>query len=359
MTILFFGIYNPEYSRTRLLMRGLQESGVTVLQCNDRSPSVQKYFKLIFKYIFFNKPFDIIFVAFPGQETMFLISLLTLPRRIFKRTPIIFDTLTSHYEGHILDRKKYPIHSLRASWYRFLDKYSVLLADLSLLEANAHVNFFIREYNLPPKKLTRLFQGSDDKFFYPKKISNEKFTVYFHGNFIPVQGVEYIIRAAHILREEPLVFHLLGKGQDYQRCRNLAEELQLKNIIWFDRVLYEELPSMINEGDICLGTFGDSVKAHTSISNKIFEYMACGKAIITAKAESLEEVIHDGINGIFCKMADPEDLARVIKKLKDEPELRESLGRHARQDFEASYTPKHIAQELLDKLKILNLIAFL
>ncbi len=34
MTVLYFGIYNPNYSRNRVLIKGLRENSIEVLECN-------------------------------------------------------------------------------------------------------------------------------------------------------------------------------------------------------------------------------------------------------------------------------------------------------------------------------------
>src|SRR3989344_3243667 len=139
MKVLYFGTYDPDYSRNRVLIKGLRQNGVKVLECNDRSRSTFKYINLFFKYLKFNNKFDVLMVGFPGQEVMLLASLLT-------KKPIIFDTFTSHYGGHILDRGKYREGSLMSKWFRWIDKRSVQLSDVSLLDTNTHIDFFVKEF---------------------------------------------------------------------------------------------------------------------------------------------------------------------------------------------------------------------
>ena len=47
----FFGNYKPEYSRNRVLIRGLEENGVTVMQCHDESKGIKLYYNLMKKHI--------------------------------------------------------------------------------------------------------------------------------------------------------------------------------------------------------------------------------------------------------------------------------------------------------------------
>lgn len=337
------------------MIRGFKENGVAVIECNSRTPGMGKYLGLIKKFLEIRRKnnLDAIFVAFPGQETMFLARFLTLSLWPgLARIPIIFDTFTSHYGGYILDRAKYSKNSLRAKYYRFLDKYSCKLADACLLDTEAHINFFVNEFELPRNKFLRVFVGTDDDIFFPdkKEKNNKKFLAHFHGHFIPLQGAEYIIRAANILKNEDLEFQIIGRGQEYLKIRDLAEKLELKNINWINNIPYEELPGYINRADICLGGFGGTEKAKHVSMNKLFEYMACGKPIITGDSAGVKEFLTDNETAIFCERANAEDLAQKTLILKNDPILRERLGQNARTEFENKYTPQIIVSKLLEKL---------
>jgi hypothetical protein len=56
MTILYFGNYNPNYSRNRVLIRGLRENGVKVVECNVKRSGFLSLFFLLLNV--FGKIFD-------------------------------------------------------------------------------------------------------------------------------------------------------------------------------------------------------------------------------------------------------------------------------------------------------------
>src|SRR3989344_3302241 len=149
MKVLYFGIYDPNYSRNRVLIKGLKKNGVEIQELR-RKPTRLSLVKLFFDYLRLRPSFDIMIVGFPGQEVMFLARFLT-------RKPVIFDAFTSHYGGYILDRRYWVPESFRSKYYRFLDKWSCKLADLVLLDTNAHIDFFVREFKLPREKFRRIF----------------------------------------------------------------------------------------------------------------------------------------------------------------------------------------------------------
>ena len=341
MRVLYFGIYNPNYSRNRVLIRGLRENGVEVLECNVPYRSWVSYLKLLVKYFSIKKRFDAMVVGFPGQEAMLLVRLLT-------KKPIIFDTFTSHYGGYVLDRGKYSKKSLRAKWYKWLDRKSVKLSDVALLDTDAHIEFFVKEFGLPKEKFKRILVGTDSSVFYQREVKKktDKFLVHFHGHFIPLQGTRYIVEAAKILENEGVAFNIIGRGQDYRESRELAGRLELKNVNFIDNVPYDKLPEYISDADICLGIFGNTTKADIVIPNKIYEAIACAKPVITADTPAVRELFKDGDNILMCKKADPEDLASKIFLFKNNPELTHRIGQGGYKLFQERLTEKHLGAEL-------------
>jgi glycosyltransferase involved in cell wall biosynthesis len=351
MRILYFGIYNPEYSRNRVLIKGLRENGVEVIECSDRSRSVFKYTRLIFKFLRLRTSFDVMVVGFPGQEVMLLARLLT-------RKPIIFDAFTSHYGGHILDRGTHSRSSLRAAYYKWIDRRSCLLADMVLLDTTAHIEFFVREFNLSPEKFKRIFVGTDSSIFYPRPLREHKeLQIHFHGNFIPLQGISRIIEAAKILEHDPIQFNIVGRGQTYMADTALAEELGLTNIAFIDPVHYRDLPNFMEMADMCLGIFGTTPKTDLVIPNKIFEAIAMGKPVITADTSAVRELLKDKEHVILCQKGSAQSLADAIRTYAGLPDERSAIGHAGRRLFEAVLTEKHLAKELLDVIQERRLVS--
>jgi len=340
MKILYFGIYNPEYSRNRVLMRGLNTGGIQMFKCNISPRDRLPFLKLFLKYWKFRNTYDIVLVGFPGQEIVFLAKFLT-------RKPLIFDAFTSHYGGYILDRHYWSPQSLRAKYYRFLDKWSCKLADLVLLDTNAHIDFFVKEFGLPKEKFRRIFVGTDSDIFYPRRAekSDDKFLVHFHGHYIPLQGVKYIIEAAKILEKENIAFNLIGRGQTFGEDRKFAERLGVKSINFMDPVPYDKLPDYISRTDVCLGIFGDSPKTELVIPNKVFEAMAMAKPVITADTSAIRELFTDKKNIFLCRRADSRNLADAILQLKQNDELRHMISDGAYNLFKSRVSEDIIGAE--------------
>ena len=322
-------------------MKGIRMNGVDVHECNVPYRSWISYLKLLVKYFSARKHFDAMIVGFPGQEVMLLARFLT-------RKPIIFDAFTSHYGGYVLDRGKYGERSLRARWYKWLDRKSVKLADVALLDTDAHINFFVNKLGLPIDKFRRIFVGTDSDIFYPRDIkkNTEKFLVHFHGHFIPLQGTRHIVNAAKLLENAGVTFNIIGKGQDYQESRSLADEFCLKNINFIDNIPYEKLAEYVSMADVCLGIFGDTPKTDIVIPNKIYEAIACAKPVITADTSAIRELFKDGQDVLLCKKSNPQDLAEKILLLKNNLELTDRIGQGGYKLFRESLSEKQLGGQL-------------
>ena len=349
MKVFYFGAYDPDYARNSVLIKGLKANGVEVLECNSRSKGKFKIFlDLFFKYWKFTGKYDVMIVGFPGQEMMFLVRIL----RPFG--PVVFDAFTSHYGGYILDRKKAAINSLRAKWYRFLDTYSCKLADLVLLDTNAHIDFFVDEFKLPRKKFRRIWAGADDSIFKPEgdlADKEGKFKVLFFGTYIPLQGVEYIVKAAKIVldKDKDVAFRIIGNGQDRKRLEILAKNIAATSIEFKNKVSLLELKSEIARSDVCLGIFGDTLKTSLVIPNKVYDSIAMKKPVITADTIAIRELF-DGNDLYLIKTADPKSLARAIIELKNNPGLRNKLAENGYKKFKENASHKILGKMLLEIL---------
>jgi glycosyltransferase involved in cell wall biosynthesis len=341
--VCYFGSYNSQYSRNRILITGLRENGIKVLECNDRSSGLEKYFRLFLKHRRIKNKYDLMIVGFPSQWVSFDLVLA----KIISRKPIIFDAFASIYDSLVLDKQLVRRGSFKARFYWFLDWLNCRLADRILLDTNEQIKFFSKTFKIREDKFKRIFVGSDEKIFYPQPDQfHTKFTVHFHGTCIPLQGIEYIVRAAKLLEKEEIQFNFIGQGREYPRARKIAKELQIKNINFIDFVPYEKLAEYINQVDVCLGIFGTSPKTQRVIPNKVFEAIAVKKAVITGDTPAIKELLTDQKNCLLCQVGNSQDLAEKILELKNNPALRNRIAENGYLLFKQKLTPKILGAEL-------------
>ena len=78
--------------------------------------------------------------------------------------------------------------------------------------------------------------------------------------------------------------------------------------------------------------------------------MAMGKGIVASDLEQIGEVLDHNKTALLVPPADPQALMNEIKILIDNPELRNRLGKSARDEVIKQYTWKEHTRRILDKL---------
>lgn len=341
MKVLYFGFYDPGYARNRVLIGGLRANGIEVLECRDESSGLKKFFKLYKKHKAFKNRYDAMVVGFLGHAVMPLAKMIS-------SGPVIFDAFISLYDSNVFDRKLVRGKSVKSLYYRFLDWFSMKLADIVLFDTEEQIDYVSREFKIKKDKFRSILVGTDDSVFYPRDtrnvdLSKYPFTAHFHGSFIPLQGVDCIVRAAKLLEKENIRFNILGDGQTYPEIRKLAADLNLK-LNFINRVEYDKLPDYINQGNVCLGIFGRTGKAKRVIPNKVYEYAAMKKPIITADTPAIRELFDD--RDMVLIEPGPENLASAILDLKNNPVLRKNISENAYKKLKSFVNPEILGKEL-------------
>lgn len=345
MKICYFGTYSSNYTRNKVNITGLRENGAEVIECRTDDGGFKKHWTLFKKGWALRGQYDVMIVGFNGHVLVPVAWLVTR----FPRKKLVFDAFISTYDSNIFDRKKYSPHSLMALKYWLIDWLSCFLADLVLMDAEAHAEYMSKTFYVPRQKVKGLFVGCPNDIMYPRPQhkTTVDFLVHFHGTYIPVQGIPYIIRAAKILDGKGVKFNFVGKLDTYKESLDLAQQLNLTNVSFNDYMSYEKLAEFMANADVCLGAFGDTEKAKRTGIFKIIEAMAMRKPFITGDSPALREFLTDRKDVLFCKLADSQDLADKILELKNNSDLRNTIAENGYKHYLQRFIPKAIGRDLI------------
>lgn len=345
LSVCYFGIYNPDYSRNRILIKGLRQNGVNVLECNSRLLGVSKYFDLAKKHWKIRKQYDVMIVGFPGFQAMIFARFLT-------RKPLVFDGAVSIYEAAVVDIKKTKPRSIKALYYWLIDFMALHFADVILCGTLSHIEYAARKFFVPKGKFRRLIIGASEDIFYPVVKNGKKrdyFLVTFFGTFIPLHGIEHIVEAAKILENTNIHFVIIGGGQTKRKMLGMKKDLNLRKVTFMDALPQQSLRKEIGRADVCLGVFSTSPQAQKAIPNKIYECAAMRKAIITADTPAIWEVFTNE-DLMLVKPGNAEELARAIMTLKRDMQRRRFLANNAYSKFKKYATSDILGKELRDMI---------
>jgi glycosyltransferase involved in cell wall biosynthesis len=320
MKVLFTCGREVAYVRNAMMLEGLKRNHAEIVDAMDDSPSylgrhlgiIRKLFRLR------RSPCDLVFVGFLGQLLIFLV-------RLLYKKPLVLDAYISIFDKLCNDSKWIRPGSPAGRLLVLLDTWSCRLADLVLLDTDAHIDFFVASFNLPRDKFHRVLVGADESIFFPLpgRSDDGKFRVFYYATYLPLHGTEHIVRAAAQLVGHPEIeFRIVGKGQQYRATRELAQALGATNIDFVEWLPYEELPREIAQADLCLGGHFSSIeKAARVIACKSYQFVAMAKPVVLGDCPANRELFTHGEDAYFVTMADADSLARGILALRQDPEL--------------------------------------
>lgn len=265
--------------------------------------------------------FDLVFVgAFP----QFIVPLF---KRKFKSCELWTDLHISFYDTLVFDRKKVKKDSLCGKMLWNLDKKTMDLSQYIVADTKIHGMYFAKEFLQDIDKIFVMYLEADKKIYHPMNIAKpcklqDKYVVFYFGSMNPLQGIDTILKAVEMLKNEENIFFVIvgpiSKG---------IKKYMGKTVEYFNWLKQEEIAKYIAMSDLCLaGHFSADVeKANRTIPGKAYMYEAMGKKMILGDSEANRELFHEDANHIFTKMGEPEALVKGIKKLY--PNTNMELGR--------------------------------
>ena len=198
---------------------------------------------------------------------------------------------------------------------------------------------------MPSAEIDVIPNGVDLERFRPSEPHQEQQTIRLLtvGRLSVTKRVEILIDAADILSRQgcQILLKIVGGGQTRQKLKQIVNEKNLDNIIEITgRIDAENMPQVYQQNDIFI-----SASKLEGMSNAMLEAMASGLPIIAARCEGTEELIAE--NGLVIENATAEEIAKAIKKLIDDRQLRNQMSIAARQQAQ-QFTWGRIAEKYLN-----------
>ncbi len=274
-----------------------------------------------------------IYILLPFSKNQFI-------KHFFKRHRIINDFFISNYDTYVYDRQKISKFNPRAWWKYFQDWINFKSSHYLLSDTQAHFEYWQSLFGTFRGKHFVLPVLADTSIYYPleEEKSIETVKIIFYGSFIPLHGIDIILKAFALLERQNIAFEaeIVGNGQTYEEMKRLFNSLYLKKVKMEGLFVKEsELAEKIRSNDIVLGIFGNSKKAHSVIPNKAYQALACKKALITMSSSTLYEFFTNQ-DIVTCKNT-PEALAEAMEQLITNPSLLVSYQQNGHKTFQHLY----------------------
>lgn len=328
--LILWGTYDPGKPRTRILRDGLRQAGVRLTEIHadvwrdveDKSQVsrlgrlrvagrlIRAYPGLILRYLRAGDHDGVLLLYMGVFDALVLWPLLRLRRR-----RMVLDLFLSLYDTVTRDRALLRPASVPGRLLRRIERRACRIADLVLLDTEAHARMVAGLLALPQDRFAAVPVGVEPAAFprLPpgRPAAGERLRLLFYGQLIPLHGIETILAAA--LSPEGRGYHwqIIGTGQDRGKLDRLLAGGGADHVDYIERVDYGSLAERMAEADICLGIFGTSEKAAAVVPNKVYQALAAGRAVITRDSPAMREVFPDPPAGL--RLVPPGDPAALLE----------------------------------------------
>lgn len=231
----------------------------------------------------------------------------------------------------------------------------------SIIAISKRVNRNLVSAGIQPDKITLIEDAVDLQLFddqnHDRSVISRDFSP--KGEIIvgivgriepPKRQLVFLQAAEQILRNssKSVTFFVIGEvcsQQYFEQLQQFIRQAGLNGGVLFTG-RRDDMPQVLNSMDILVSLSGGSV---------MFEAMSCGRAVVSAGFTPKGDSVHiqDGQTGLLINSHQPADLADALMRLINAPDLREKIGRHARQWAERHFCHLAMAartQQLYDRL---------
>ncbi|MCZ3366924.1 MULTISPECIES: glycosyltransferase family 4 protein [Methanobacterium] len=153
-------------------------------------------------------------------------------------------------------------------------------------------------------------------------INPQKPVVLFVGNLVWQKGVEYLIRAKEFLNVDAEIV-IVGDGPLLEELKGIVEFEKIEGITFTGA--RNDIEDIMPSADVVVVP-----SVSESFGIVILEAMASGKPVVATKVGGIPEVVNKKI-GILINPEDPVGLAEAINKILQDKELKENMGKNARE----------------------------
>ena len=161
------------------------------------------------------------------------------------------------------------------------------------------------------------------------------------GRVVYQKGFDLGMRALSQLKDLEWTWTIAGDGPQMAMLKAMAEEYGINDRIRFSGWLSsEQLKEQYAAANVFLFP-----SRHEGMPNAVLEAMASGLPVVATKIAGNEELVVDGETGKLVPTEDVDSLRESLRPLLVDAQMREQMGRAARQRVESSFSWNRVAEQ--------------
>jgi colanic acid biosynthesis glycosyl transferase WcaI len=212
----------------------------------------------------------------------------------------------------------------------------------------------LKRLGVPDEKIALIYDWVDTDLIKPRPRDNsfsrehrlnDKFVVLYAGNIGFSQGLDHVLAAAALLKnDQEIRFVLVGGGAGLDHLK--AQAVKMSNVEFLPFQPRARLPEVLATADVSLVTLRRGIGT-ASLPSKTFSILASGRPLLASVDEDSEtwKLVARSGAGVCVPPEDPPALARAIVDLKKDPAWRARLGKNGRAYALRHHSPQAAAGE--------------
>lgn len=207
---------------------------------------------------------------------------------------------------------------------RWIEHYLYINAEHVIVLTEGVIPYLVKK-GVPRQHITFIPNGVHPEHFVIRQAREDtrrmygfdRFTVVYAGAHGPANSLHTVLEAANQMRSEPGVeYVLVGDGPSKVELQNRAQRMALPNLRFMPPVSKVEIPDLLAAADAAVITLKDTSTFYYGISpNKLFDYMAAGKAVLCAVPGEMAKMVAENRCGIAVPPEDGAALAEGTRQL--------------------------------------------
>jgi glycosyltransferase involved in cell wall biosynthesis len=340
----------PDYVRAKTLRAAFKDiKTVELIVVKNKYIGFSRYFEVLWELIkirITKKP-DLYFITFRGYEILPFVRLLTIGK------PLIFDEFINLVEWVVYEHHKLKENSLAAKIMRGFYRFWLKTANLITTDTMSHAEYSSKLMNIPIGKYVPLIVSTDELTF--KNVVRSKhneadlFKVFYYGSMLPLHGVDTVIEAMTLLKDQPIELVLFG-GKDQLRYsieKARTDGAKIDYIKWVPpQEFFRKFPEYVKQADVCLGgPFGGTVQSQFVITGKTYQFLQMGCPVIIGHNQE-SKIFTDKQDALIIEQANPKALAGVILWAKDHPAKLNQISKAGQELYQNELSNKCLSEQL-------------
>ncbi len=250
--------------------------------------------------------------------------------------------------------------SLAMSALRLAERFVYRQADLIVSVTESFVEHLRRN---GARRVVVIMNGADPGLFRPledtaavrKRFAlGDRFVACFAGTLGMAHGLETVLDAAEVLRDDPrFLFWLVGDGARRAELEREAKRRALENVRFEGQVPREEVPKILATVDAALVLLKPDPLFESVLPSKMFEAMAAGRPVVLGVPGEAKRLLDESGGGIAIPPGDASALAAAVRRLASHPEEASTMGARGRRFVLARHSHDALARRYLQELELL------